>query len=82
MNSIDTIDTEYINRACRTLETVQVRNGGFKTKLFWIYNFEGVHFRVFDCMMDVINFFTESIEAKYSFDNENDLDNFLLNVRI
>jgi hypothetical protein len=80
MNNIKTIDTEYL-RANRTIETIVVKQGIF-SKAFWIYNYEGIHYRVFENLLDVFNFLNNSIEPAHSFDNENKLDNFLLNCKI
>lgn len=80
MNSIKTIDTEYL-RSNRTIDTILVNQGAI-SKMFWVYNFEGVHFRVFEKLLDVQNFLNSSFEAKYSFDNEKVLDEFLLNFHL
>lgn len=80
MNTIKIINTEYL-RSNRTIETVIV-NQGIKYTVFWIYNFEGIHFRVFEALLDVIDFFNNSTEAKLSFNNENELDNYLLNLQL
>lgn len=78
MNTISTLEVEYL-KPNRTIETVSIKNGKLK-KLLWIYNYEGTHFRVFDSLKEVIEFSNSSIEAKHSFDKENELDNFLLNL--
>lgn len=76
MNSIKTIDTEYL-RSDRTIDTILVYQG-VMSKIFWIYNFEGIHFRVFEKFLDVHYFLSNSFVAKYSFSNEKELDEFLL----
>lgn len=80
MNKVQTIDTEYL-RSDRTIDKILVYQGVF-SKIFWIYNFEGIHFRVFEKLLDVHNFLSTSFEAKYSFDNEKELDDFLLNFHL
>lgn len=80
MNIIQTIDTEYL-RSDRTIDTVLI-NRGSKSKTLWIYNSQGVHFRVFENLLDVHNFLSNSFEAKFSFDQEEALDSFLLNYPI
>lgn len=80
MNSIKTIETEYL-RSNRTIDTILV-NQGVISKIFWIYNFEGIHFRVFEKLLEVHNFLNNSFEAKYSFNNEKELDDFLLNLHL
>lgn len=80
MNIIKTIDTDYL-RSNRTIDTILV-NQGLISKIFWVYNFEGIHFRIFEKLFDVHNFLNNSFEAKYSFDNEKELDDFLLNFHL
>lgn len=55
MNTFATINTEYI-RASRTIETVLVSMGKF-SKIFFVYNYEGVSFRLFKSHLDLIHFF-------------------------
>jgi hypothetical protein len=80
MNSIKTIDTEYL-RSDRTIDTILVYQG-VMSKIFWIYNFEGIHFRVFEKLLDIHNFLSNSFEAKYSFNNEKELDEYLLYLQL
>jgi hypothetical protein len=78
MNSFETIKTDYI-KPSRTIETVLVSN--FKSKqLFYVYNYEGYSFRVFETVPSLINFFEENIESNFHFDSENKLDDFLSKV--
>jgi hypothetical protein len=80
MNSIKTIDTEYL-RSDRTVDTILV-NQGVLSKALWVYNFEGIHFRVFEKFLDVHNFLSNSFEAKYAFNSEKELDDFLLSFHL
>lgn len=80
MNKIQTIDTEYL-RSDRSIDTIIVSQGVI-SKAFWIYNFEGIHFRVFDNFLDIHYFLNNSFETEYSFESEIELDNFLLNLHL
>lgn len=80
MNNIKTIDSEYI-RSNRSIDTILVSKGN-SCKTLWIYNFEGVHYRVFENLLDIFGFLNNVTEPKYDFENEIELDNFLLNYRI
>lgn len=80
MNQIQTIDTDYL-RANRSIDTVLVTKGHL-SKTLWIYNYEGIHFRVFDTLLGVFNFLYNSIEPEISFNSEIELDAFLLNFNL
>ena len=66
MNTIQTISTEYL-RASRTIETVLVTNTTTH-KLFYIYNYEGWFYRVFNNLVDLINFFDDAFEPAIWFE--------------
>lgn len=80
MNKIHTIDTEYL-RSDRTIDTILVSQG-LISKALWIYNFEGIHFRVFDKVLDIHSFLSNAFEPMCSFESENELDDFLLNLHL
>lgn len=81
MNTIETINTDYI-RSSRTIETVLVSNSNSK-KVFFIYNFEGCSFRVFNSYLNLINFFKyNETESDFHFDTEIELDSFLSEVNL
>jgi hypothetical protein len=80
MNNFKTLETDYL-RSSRTIESVLVSNNQIE-KLFFVYNFEGYYFRVFDTVLALINFFDKNIESHVSFDQETELDNFFLNVKL
>lgn len=64
----------YLNRADRNVEVLQVGS-----TIFYIYNYEGIHYRLFDCLIELINFF-QGIESKYlDFNEDDELDNYLEN---
>ena len=81
MNSLQTLQTIYYLRASRTIETILVSNK-IKSKRFYIYNYEGYSFRVFETKKGVSDFFNLNIESRFHFDNENSLDNYLSNMPI
>lgn len=75
MNTIKVLNTSYL-RPSRTIETVLVSNSQ-KEKIYFIYNYEGYSFRVFETHLKLLNFFQDKIESDYYFESEKDLDNFL-----
>jgi hypothetical protein len=83
MNTLETLHTQYIRFANRSLETVKVVSEIGHEKTLWIYNFEGVHFRVFEAELDawklIDNHGDRSIR---DFDTEADLDRFLITLEI
>lgn len=80
MNSFQTINTEYI-RASRTIETILVTKEN-SCKVFFLYNYEGNSFRLFENHLGLIHFFQDKSESDFHFDNEADLDSFLSSVKI
>lgn len=80
MNTIKTIDTEYL-RPSRTIDTVVVSNS-VRYKFFYIYNYEGASYRVFERLADLLFFFEDRIEPKIHFITETGLDNYLLKVNL
>ena len=65
--------TDYITPS-RTLETITEMGSN---KYLYIYNYEGVHFRLFIGLLEIAQFFELKTEPKYHFMNEGDLDLFL-----
>lgn len=80
MNSLHTLRTIYL-RASRTIETILVSNN-IHSKHFYLYNYEGYSFRVFETKKEVSNFFNLNVESKLHFDTEYTLDNYLSNIPI
>ena len=80
MNTFQTLNTEYL-RASRTIETVLISKES-SNKLFFIYNYEGSSFRVFENHLDLLVFFQNKNESKYHFKSEKELDSFLSEVKI
>lgn len=80
MNSYTTLNTEYI-RPSRTIETVLVFKENLN-QLFFVYNYEGNSYRVFENHLDLLRFFQNKKESNHHFSSENELDNFLSKVKI
>ncbi len=80
MNTFKSINVEYI-KASRSIETVLVSNKCLD-QLFYIYNYEGNSYRVFESQVDLIHFFQERKESDFHFSSENELDDFLYSVKL
>lgn len=80
MNTFQTINTEYL-RASRTVETVLVTNESV-SKVFFVYNYEGNSFRVFENHLSLIHFFQNNSEGDFHFSSDNELDDFLFKVKL
>lgn len=77
MNKITVINTEYITSS-RTLEIIALENSRRRRCVF-VYNYEGTHFRFFDTLISVIEFFQSGKDSNVSFNTEAELDLFLEN---
>jgi len=80
MNTLQTINTEYLIPS-RTIETVLVSKEKL-SQVFFIYNYEGNSFRVFENHLGLINFFQDKTESDTHFTTEIELDCFLSSVKI
>ncbi|HTO34860.1 MAG TPA: hypothetical protein VLZ72_01360 [Flavobacterium sp.] len=80
MNTFKTINTDYL-RASRTIETVLVTRNDCD-KLFFIYNYEGNSYRVFENHLSLIHFLQDKSESDFHFSSEEELDLFLSEVKI
>lgn len=80
MNTFKTINIEYL-RASRTIETVLVA-GNNLDKIYFIYNYEGNSYRVFENHLSLIHFFQDKSESDFHFSSEEELDLFLSEVKI
>ncbi len=79
MNTIRAINTDYL-RPSRTIETLLVSSSNSE-KVFFVYNYEGYSFRLFNSHLSLINFFKyNESESDYHFDTETELDLFLSNI--
>lgn len=75
MNTITLLDTNYL-RPNRTIESILLTRGE-DTKLVFVYNYEGVHFRLFLSLIQMVDFLSERIEPSLCFGNDRDLDRVL-----
>lgn len=80
MNTFQTIDTVYL-RASRTIETVLVSNESL-SKVFFIYNYEGNSFRVFENHLSLLHFFQDKRESDFHFSSEIEVDVFFSKVKL
>lgn len=75
MNSITLLDTDYL-RPNRTIESILLSNKKCE-KLVFVYNYEGVNFRLFLSVSQLIDFFNGDGEPSFEFEKENKLDQAL-----
>lgn len=75
MNTFTTINTEYL-RPSRTIETILVSKENL-SKVFFLYNYEGTSFRLYQSHLGLIHFFQDKSESDYHFSTEQELDFFL-----
>ncbi len=77
MNKITVISTEYITPS-RTVEMIALENSRRRRAVF-IYNYEGTHFRFFETLISLLQFFELGQEPNISFYTEFELDSYLMN---
>lgn len=75
MYKILPLTTEYITPS-RSIEILTLINQK-ESKLVYIYNYEGNHFRFFDSILKLIAFFEKGVEPEISFNSGEELDKFL-----
>ncbi len=80
MNEIQPINTDYL-RSSRTIETILVSNED-TSNVFFVYNYEGYSFRLFENHSDLVFFFINGTENQFHFSSEIELDDFLRNRNI
>lgn len=80
MNSFHTINIDYL-KPSKTIETILVSNKKSE-KVVFVYNYEGVSFRVFDNIFSIVQFFNSNTESKHHFESENELDKFLSTIEL
>lgn len=78
MNKITLLKTEYL-RPNRTIETILLSNGRESKRVF-VYDYEGVHFRLFLSMALLVAFFSENKEGRLSFADSDSLNRALGNL--
>ncbi len=67
--------------ASRTVETVLVLKGSL-IKLFFIYNYEGYSYRVFENHLNLIRFFQNKMECCAHFNTDKEVYWFMLRVKL
>lgn len=75
---IEQINIEYLSPS-RTIETY-LSYGIELQEPFYIYNFEGIHFRFFKNYHSLIQFFEYGMEPDFAFEDEDDLDQYLMTI--
>ncbi|MDO6761062.1 hypothetical protein Q4566_12700 [Tamlana sp. 2_MG-2023] len=80
MNTFKALDVEYL-RSSRTIETILVTNKNL-SEIFFVYNYEGVSYRVFKTHLDLIHFFQDHTDNSIHFSTEDELDDFLSEVKL
>jgi hypothetical protein len=68
--------TTHYFRPSRTLERLIIKSDE-KLHECYIYNYEGYHFRFFECKRNLDSFLILGQEPTHSFESEVELDNFL-----
>ncbi len=79
MIKLKAIHSEYLY-ADKTIETILVLKKSC-VDLF-VFNYLCCSFRIFENVLDLISFFEDKFEPKISFDDENELDEYLEKVDI
>lgn len=77
MNHINTIHTSFItnNKTIDCIELVSPTNKTF----FYLYNYKGIHYRLFSCLLDIICFFKNEQCCFIEFENDDEIDSYLEN---
>jgi hypothetical protein len=79
MISINCTQTLCIRYANRTIETIEILNDNILSRTFWIYNYEGKHFRVFDDENKLDLFLKSHHDHSIAeFESETAMENFLI----
>lgn len=47
-----------------------------------MYNYEGVHFRVFNFIKDIVSFFDNEFNTEIEFESDEELDNYLAYINL
>lgn len=80
MNDFTTINTEYL-RPSRTIDTILVSKNNL-SQVFIVYNYEGYSFRLFKSHLKLILFFQDKTESDFHFETDEELDDFLSEVKL
>lgn len=79
-NLVHIIKTDYIS-ASKTIESIMLSKKHGSEQIVYVYNYEGTHYRLFLDLLELVRFFNNSFSIFESFENEQDLDNFLLTMQ-
>lgn len=80
MNKIIPLSTEYLSPS-RTIELINIVNSR-SSRLVYVYNHEGTHFRFFDALISILQFFKSGREPEHTFTSEVELDAFLRDFKV
>ncbi|MCH7413111.1 hypothetical protein MM213_06430 [Belliella sp. R4-6] len=80
MNKVNQISVEYITPS-RSIEVYKLTSLG-KSKLVFVYNYEGIQFRFFESIIDLIRFFEIGREPMSIFGSEEELDDYLNKILV
>lgn len=84
MNKFKAIDVDYL-RPDKTIETILVSNheDPINEKTVYVYNYRGVHFRLFENILEIISFLeNKSHQVIKEFTSDDEVDYFLANMKI
>ncbi|MGV3597483.1 MAG: hypothetical protein ACO1PI_06400 [Bacteroidota bacterium] len=78
MNTFKVIEVDYL-RPNKTIETIFVSSKEKNSnKILYVYNFEGVYFRLFENILDLFFFLADkSCNMLKEFSSDEELDNYL-----
>jgi len=80
MNNINLLEVTYITNN-KTIETIILESNGKITKVIYVYNYKHQHFRVFDNLIELLNFLdNENCKIIAEYRRESALDKYLTNV--
>lgn len=72
---IDQISIEYLSPSRTVEKYMHIKK--LRKEPFYIYNYEGIHFRFFKDHLSLSQFFNNGIEPDHAFLDEEQLDHFL-----
>lgn len=76
-NDITQLEVEYLQPS-RTIEQLKINCGKYY-RICFVYNYDGCYFRFFENREELSLFLSSGKEPHYSFNDEFELDDFLLN---
>ena len=80
MNKYTAINVSYL-RPSRTLETILLENKNGK-RIVFVFNYDGVHFRIFNFINEFLQFYNDEFEPEVSFETEEELNSYLANLNL